>query len=226
VNATKLPDTICARRNTRFTRLGDRFRITHTIRSISVNAMRKPTVGDSSPGLTTLSHTPCHSMTSQPAAAIAAPAIPPMSAWLELDGKPRNHVTRFQVIAPTRPARTTLNVTASGFTIPVATVAATLSETNAPAKLRMAASRTAVRGVRARVETLVAIALAVSWKPFLKSKKRATITTATSVRSSIAAFGSGVLHDDVGDHVRRRFTGVERALQRLRARSRRPCRRA
>ena len=37
----------------------------------------------------------------------------------------------------------------------------------------------------ARVETLVAIELAVSWKPFVKSKKRATMTTATSVRSSI-----------------------------------------
>ena len=51
----------------------------------------------------------------------------------------------------------------------------------------IAASRTAVRGVSARVDTLVAIAFAVSWKPFVKSKKRATATTATSVRSSIAA---------------------------------------
>ena len=31
VNATKLPETICARRNTRFTRLGDRRRITQMI---------------------------------------------------------------------------------------------------------------------------------------------------------------------------------------------------
>ena len=42
---------------------------------------------------------------------------------------------------------------------------------------------TAIRGVNARVETLVAIELAVSWKPFVKSKKRATATTATRVRS-------------------------------------------
>ncbi len=66
----------------------------------------------------------------------------------------------------------TLSVTASGLTIPFATVAATLSETNAPAKLRIAATRTATRGDSARVETLVAIAFAVSWKPFVKSKKR------------------------------------------------------
>ena len=63
-------------------------------------------------------------------------------------------------------------------------VAATLSETKAPTKLRTAALRTAARGERARVETLVAIEFAVSWKPFVKSKKSATATTATRVSSS------------------------------------------
>ena len=101
----------------------------------------------------------------------------------------------------------------SAFTMPVAIVAATANDTNAPAKLRIAASRTAVRGVSARVETLVAIAFAVSWKPFVKSKKRATATTATRVRSSIAGVGSGVLHDDVRDDVGGRLAGVERALE-------------
>ena len=38
-------------------------------------------------------------------------------------------------------------------------------------------------GLSARVETLVAIELAVSWNPFVKSKKSATATTATSVSS-------------------------------------------
>ncbi len=85
-----------------------------------------------------------------------------MSAWLELDGKPRYHVVRFQAIAPTRPARTTLSVIASGLTIPLATVAATLTETKAPAKLRTAAKATAKRGLSARVETPVAIAFAAS----------------------------------------------------------------
>ena len=66
VNATKLPDTICARRNTRLTRLGDRLRMTQMITSISASAMRKPRIGDSIPGFTTLSQMPCHSMTCQP----------------------------------------------------------------------------------------------------------------------------------------------------------------
>jgi len=50
--------------------------------------------------------------------------------------------------------------------------------------LSIAAVNTASRGERARVETLVAIELAVSWKPFVKSKKSATATTVTRVRSS------------------------------------------
>ena len=89
------------------------------------------------------------------------------------------------MIAPTRPARTTFSVIASASTIPDAIVAATLSETNAPTTLSTAALTTAARGERARVETLVAIEFAVSWNPFVKSKKSATTTTATSVRSSI-----------------------------------------
>ena len=110
--------------------------------------------------------------------------MPPMSAWLELDGRPRYHVTRFHVIAPTSPASTTFSVIASGSTMPLAIVAATWSETKAPRKLRTAALSTAARGDSARVETLVAIELAVSWKPFVKSKKSATATTATSVSST------------------------------------------
>ena len=42
-------------------------------------------------------------------------------------------------------------------------------------------SRPRFRGESARVETLVAIELAVSWKPFVKSKNSATTTTATRV---------------------------------------------
>ena len=70
---------------------------------------------------------------------------------------------------------------ASGSTIPLAIVAATLNEMKAPTKLRIAAIATAFRGESARVETLVAIELAVSWKPFVKSKNSATTTTATRV---------------------------------------------
>ena len=66
--------------------------------------------------------------------------MPPISAWLELEGRPRYHVIRFQVIAPTRPARTTSSVMTSGSTIPFAMVAATSNETNAPATFRIAAA--------------------------------------------------------------------------------------
>lgn len=44
---------------------------------------------------------------------------------------------------------------------------------NAAIKLKKAAKRTATRGERTFVETIVAIAFAESWKPFVKSKKRA-----------------------------------------------------
>ena len=119
-----------------------------------------------------------------PAAATAEPMIPPMSAWLELDGRPKSQVTRFHVMAPTSPASTTLRSIASWSTMPVAIVAATSNDTNAPATLRIAAIRTADLGLIARVETVVAIEFAVSWKPFVKSKKSATATTATSVAST------------------------------------------
>ena len=57
--------------------------------------------------------------------------------------------------------------------IPVATVAATFSEMNAPAKFSTAAIATAVRGDSARVEIDDATTLAVSWKPFVKSNASA-----------------------------------------------------
>ena len=44
-------------------------------------------------------------------------------------------------------------------------------------KLKTAASASAVAGARARVPTEVAIAFAASWKPFVKSKPIATMTT-------------------------------------------------
>ncbi len=74
--------------------------------------------------------------------------MPPISAWLELEGSPTNQVTRFQVIAPTSPARMTFSVIASWSTIPFAIVAATSKDTKAPAKFRTAAMTTAGRGPR------------------------------------------------------------------------------
>jgi hypothetical protein len=168
------------------TRLGAPRRISQSTSTIKVAAKAKPRTGASSDGISTLSFRPVQLITSQPEAATAEPATPPISAWLELEGRPRYQVIRFQVIAPTSPASTTSSVMTSGLTIPVAIVAATSIETNAPRKLRTAALSTATRGESARVETLVAIEFAVSWKPLVKSKNRATATTVTSIRSTAA----------------------------------------
>ena len=98
-------------------------------------------------------------------------------------------MTRFQVIAPTRPARTTLSVIASAIDDPGSRSSPPPRARRTPrATFSTAALSTAARGDSARVETLVAIEFAVSWKPFVKSKKSATTTTATSVRSSTYAF--------------------------------------
>ena len=96
-----------------------------------------------------------------------APMRPPKSAWEELDGMPKCHVVRFHATAPTRAAETTCRVTRSVLTIPSPTVLATLVETRAPSRFSPAAMSTATRGESARVDTEVAIALAVSWKPLV-----------------------------------------------------------
>ena len=61
--------------------------------------------------------------------------------------------------------------------MPLAIVAATASDRNAPTKFRLAAMATATRGDIARVDTDVAIAFAVSWNPLVKSKAIAVATT-------------------------------------------------
>ncbi len=58
--------------------------------------------------------------------------------------------------------------------IPLPTVFATAVVANAPARFAIDAISTAIRGESARVETEVATAFAVSWKPFVKSKTSAT----------------------------------------------------
>ena len=101
-----------------------------------------------------------------PTAAIAAPIRPPMIAWLELDGIDRHHVVRFQMIAPTSAASTICSppplCTTAGSTIPLAMVAATLIEMNAPRKFRHPDMITATIGLSAPVAIEVATAFAVS----------------------------------------------------------------
>ena len=61
---------------------------------------------------------------------------------------------------------------ANGSTISLAIAFATPTNVIAPKKFIIAAISTATRGGRARVETDVAIAFAVSWKPLIKSNAK------------------------------------------------------
>ena len=67
-------------------------------------------------------------------------------------------------------------------TIPLAIVVATAIEMKAPRKLSAAEIRTATMGLSAPVAIDVAIALAVSWKPFVKSNEAAAATTITRIK--------------------------------------------
>src|SRR3954452_11350855 len=112
------------------------------------------------------------------------------------------------MIAPMSPAKTTVGVMASAFTIPLATVAATASEMKAPTKFRIAAKVTATRGGNARVEIAVATTLAVSWKPFVKSNASAVPTTMTRMMSLLTRGpASRVLDHDALEDVRDRLAG-------------------
>src|SRR5579875_1518152 len=86
-------------------------------------------------------------------------------------------------MAPTRLARTTWLEMARGSTIPLPTVAATGRPRRKAMKLKKAAQTTATRGLRTRVDTTVAMELAASWKPFMKSKARATRTMKGTIPS-------------------------------------------
>ena len=97
-------------------------------------------------------------------AASAEPQRPPINAWLELEGSPSHHVSRFQMIAPSNAQMMIPDVieTIFEFTSPEEIVFATAVPHIAPRRFVQAASNTACRGVRTFVETTVAIELAVS----------------------------------------------------------------
>src|ERR1700743_3270101 len=133
------------------------------------------------PGATTFCTIPWMLTAELPTEATAAPINPPISAWLELDGIVKYQVMRFQTNAPISAASTTDSpsrpAVAEFGRIPLAMVVATAIEMNAPMKLRHAEIRTATIGLSAPVAIDVAIALAVSWKPFVKSNDTAAAMT-------------------------------------------------
>src|SRR5918997_4248115 len=143
--------------------------------------MRAATTGESTAGRTTLFTTVLKSIAPAPPATQVAPIRPPNSACEELEGSPRSQVTRFHTIAPTSPAKITTGSMSVSSTRPPEMVFATWAERKAPITFRHPASATAVRGRNAPVAIDVAIAFAVSWKPFVKSKTSAVITTTTTI---------------------------------------------
>ena len=116
--------------------------------------------------------------------AMPTPVSPPISAWVDDDGNPSRQVIRFQTIAPTRAQRTRTRPRCADAsvmsTMSCAIVCATAVPSSAPTRLKHAAISSATRGVRARVETEVAIAFAASWNPLVKSNPSAMTTTRTT----------------------------------------------
>ena len=140
-------------------------RRTRKSNAISSAPSRKPITGEVNIGTTTFGMRPVLHLRidqSPRAVASAAPHNPPMSAWLELDGKPSHHVTRFQMIAPSNAASTVFMSTNFVSTMPLPMVEATAVPMSAPVRLKKAAIAIAWRGVSTLVETTVAIALAAS----------------------------------------------------------------
>ena len=95
------------------------------------------------------------------------------------------------MIAPTRPARMIGAVTSSSSKKPPEIVLATSVDRQAPTTLSTAAIMTAVRGLSAPVAIGPAIALALSWKPLVKSKMKATTMTAITTNSTVTSVPSG-----------------------------------
>src|SRR3954453_22828553 len=136
-----------------------------------------------------------------PPATHVAPIRPPKSACEELEGSPRYQVTRFHRMAPTRPAKITTGLMSVSSTRPPEIVFATCTDRKDPVRFRTAATATAVFGRNAPVAIDVAMALAVSWKPFVKSKTSAVTTTATTISETSmnrAPLSAGNVLADVG----------------------------
>src|SRR2546427_10446117 len=140
-----------------------------------------------------------------------------MRACDELVGSPQYQVMRSQTIAPRSAARITHWSTTLVSTTPLPTVVATWTpKPNAATKLKNAAHTTAWSGVSTRVETPVAIELAASWKPLMKSKTSATkMMKTTAVNTEGRAIGSRHLEDDPLDAVRHVLAAVGDRLHRL-----------
>ncbi|SCD72040.1 hypothetical protein GA0115246_105104 [Streptomyces sp. SolWspMP-sol7th] len=144
---------------------------------MAAKAASPATTGAATAGITILVTIVPPLMLEKPADMTAAPMSPPKRACEELEGRPSSQVRRFHRMAPTSAAKITSVLSPDSSTIPPEIVLATSTERKAPTRLSAADIATAVLGLRAPVEMVVAIALAVSWKPFVKSNTRAVTIT-------------------------------------------------
>src|SRR4051812_34978501 len=104
---------ICSFPNVRLIVWGRRLRRDQSNNPITVNAMKKPAMGEVIFGMSTLFRflSTLIALQSPPADATAAPQRPPINAWLELDGSPSHHVNKFQIMPPMSPHRMVVSVT-------------------------------------------------------------------------------------------------------------------
>jgi hypothetical protein len=153
---------------------------------VATNAISPAVRGARSAGSTTFDISTPKSMAPVPKPTSAAPISPPKRACDELEGRPSSQVSMFQTMAPMRPAKISSGVMSTppspSRMIPPEMVLATSVDRKAPTRLRIAARPTATLGLRAPVAIGVAMAFAVSWNPFVKSKKRASAMTSTIIR--------------------------------------------
>src|SRR5437762_1008689 len=196
--------TICSLPKSDWTKCGVNRRSVIKSNNISRPPKTNPAMGDVTMGTTTFGQTPAsHFMTDQlpRAVASAAPQRPPMSEWLELEGNPNHQVAMFHANAAIRAQSTVGIVTMLVSTSPLPIVDATAPPRSAPVRLKNAAIAMALRGVRTRVETTVAIAFAASWKPLLYSKTIAARMTEINVSTPISLLR--ILERDLKDDVSR-----------------------
>src|SRR6187551_2054474 len=192
-------------------------------RNISNAPPKKPTTGEVNIGSTTFGQRPIaaplasvvdQTSTAQLPLAVAseAPHRPPMSAWLELEGRPSHQVSKFQMMALINAPKIVTMLTTPASTMPPLMVFATAVPASAPTRLKKAASQIAWRGVRTLVETTVAIALAASWNPLMYSKTSAVSKTIRKMVMGLGRgggqSGSGVFQHDLEHDL----TGVARTV--------------
>src|SRR5205807_5459536 len=128
---------------------GEKDRSKSSSNAIRIPPRRKPAIGELNIGTMTFGTRPVfHFKTDQslPGVASAAPHRPPMSAWLELEGKPSHHVSKFQMIAPSSAHSTVFMLIALESTMPFPIVDATAVPISAPVRLKNAAIAIACLG--------------------------------------------------------------------------------